>query len=176
GDLPLELTSLVNRRSELAEVKNLLATQRLVTLTGIGGVGKTRLAVRAAAQAMRDFADGVRLVDLADVSEASLLVEVVAAAVGVRDESAAPLTDVLVDFLCPRDTLLVLDNCEQLVQAVAEFAEEMLRACPDLRILVTGREPLNIAGEAVLRISPLTVPEPGREPSLKGMPRFDSVT
>ncbi|MFI1460273.1 protein kinase [Nocardia carnea] len=176
GDLPLELTSLVNRRSELAEVKNLLATQRLVTLTGIGGVGKTRLALRAAAQALRDFDDGVRLVDLADISEAELLVEVVAAAVGVRDEPAAPLIDVLVDFLCPRDVLLVLDNCEQLVQAVAEFTEVILRACPDLRILVTGREPLNIAGETVLRISPLTVPEPGRAPSLKSMPRFDSVT
>lgn len=175
GDLPLELTSLVNRRSELAEVKNLLATQRLVTLTGIGGVGKTRLALRAAAQAMRDFADGVRLVDLADVSDASILVENVAAAVGVRDEAAVPLIDVLVEFLSTRNTLLVLDNCEQLVQAAAEFAEEMLRVCPDLCLLVTGREPLNVAGEAVLRIAPLTVPKPGREPSLKGMPRFDSV-
>ncbi|WP_280436229.1 protein kinase domain-containing protein [Nocardia carnea] len=176
GNLPLELTSMVNRRTESAEVKNLLSTHRLVTLTGIGGVGKTRLALRVATQVARDYPDGVWMVDLADVSDASILVDVVAAAVGVRDESAAPLIDVLVDFLCPRNTLLVLDNCEQLVQAVAELNEQMLRICPELSLLVTSREPLNIAGEAVLRISPLTVPDQGREPSLKGMPRFDAVT
>ncbi|MEU1981704.1 protein kinase [Nocardia sp. NPDC019395] len=176
GNLPLELTSLVNRRTELAEVKNLLSTSRLVTLTGTGGVGKTRLALRAAAQVTRDYADGVWLVDLADVSDAAILVDIVAATVGVRDESTLPLIDVLVQFLCTRDTLLVLDNCEQLVQAVAELNEQMLRICPDLRILVTSREPLNIAGEAVLRVAPLSVPDPGREPSLKGLPRFDAVT
>lgn len=176
GNLPLELTSLVNRRTESAEVKNLLSTHRLVTLTGVGGVGKTRLALRVATQVARDYPDGVWLVDLADVSEASILVDVIAAAVGVRDESAVPLRDVLVEFLCSRNTLLVLDNCEQLVQAVAELNEQMLRVCPDLRVLVTSREPLNIAGEAILRIAPLTVPGQGREPSLKGMPRFDSVT
>ncbi|MFI5718814.1 protein kinase [Nocardia sp. NPDC051750] len=176
GNLPLELTSLVNRRTELTEVKNLLSTSRLVTLTGIGGVGKTRLALRAASQVIRDYADGVWLVDLADVSDSSLLVDIVAATVGVRDESAVPLTDVLLQFLCPRDMLLVLDNCEQVVQAVAELNEVLLQVCPELRVLVTSREPLNIAGEAVLRVAPLSVPDPGREPSLKGMPRFDSVT
>lgn len=176
GNLPLELTSLVNRRTELTEVKNLLSTHRLVTLTGIGGVGKTRLALRAATQVSRDYSDGVWLIELADVTEPSLLVDVIAGAVGVRNESAVPLIDVLLQFLCPRDTLLVLDNCEHLVQAVAELNEEILRLCPELRVLATSREPLNIAGEAVLRVSPLTVPEPGREPSLKGMPRFDAVT
>ncbi|MGI5217979.1 protein kinase domain-containing protein [Nocardia sp. CA-290969] len=175
GNLPLELTSLVNRRTELAEVKNLLATHRLVTLTGLGGVGKTRLALRAATQVSRDYSDGAWMVDLADVSEPGLLVDVVAAVLGVRDESVTPLLDVLVEFLCTRDTLLVLDNCEQLVHAVAELNEEMLRICPDLHLLVTSREPLNIAGEAVLRIAPLTIPAPGREPSLKGMPQFDAV-
>ncbi|MGW1737699.1 protein kinase domain-containing protein [Nocardia sp. NPDC001965] len=176
GNLPLELTSMVNRRTEVAEVKNLLATARMVTLTGTGGVGKTRLALRVASQISRDFADGVWLVDLTDVSDPAILVDVVAAAVGVRDEAGRPLLDVLVEQLCPRETLLVLDNCEQLVDAVAELDEVLLQGCAGLRILATSREPLNIAGEAVLRVAPLTVPDPGREPTLLGLPRFDAVT
>ncbi|MEU4310976.1 protein kinase [Nocardia sp. NPDC024068] len=176
GNLPLELTSLVNRRTEVVEVKNLLSTSRLVTLAGPGGVGKTRLALRAAAQVRRDFADGVWLVDLTDVAEPAILVDVVAAAVGVRGEAARPTIDVLVEHLCPRETLLVLDNCEQLVDPVAELDEALLQGCPGLRILATSREPLNIAGEAVLRVAPLTAPDPDREPSLLGMPRFDAVT
>ncbi|WP_063057700.1 protein kinase domain-containing protein [Nocardia sienata] len=176
GNLPLELTSLVNRRTEVAEVKNLLANARLVTLSGTGGVGKTRLALRVASQVRRDFPGGVWLVDLTDVCDREILVDVVAAAVGIRDESGRPLIDVLVEYLCPRETLLVLDNCEQLVQAVAELDEVLLQGCPGLRILTTSREPLNIAGEAVLRVAPLTVPEPDREPTLLGLPRFDAVT
>ncbi|MGW0183365.1 ATP-binding protein, partial [Nocardia sp. NPDC003345] len=175
GNLPLELTSLVNRRSEVVEIKNLLSTARLVTLAGPGGVGKTRLALRVAAQVRRDFADGVWLVDLTDVTESAILVDVVAAAVGVRGQAARPTIDVLVENLCTRETLLVLDNCEQLVDPVAELDEALLQGCPGLRILATSREPLNIAGEAVLRVAPLTVPDPDREPSLLGMPRFDAV-
>ncbi|MGW5382187.1 protein kinase domain-containing protein [Nocardia sp. NPDC003963] len=176
GNLPLELTSLVNRRTELAELKNLLATSRLVTLTGTGGVGKTRLAVRAATQVARDFADGVWLADLTEVSDPAILVDVVAAAVGIRDEAGRPLIDVLVEHLCPREMLLVLDNCEQLVDPVAELDQVLLQGCAGLRILATSREPLNIAGEAVLRVAPLKVPDPGREPTLLGLPRFDAVT
>ncbi|WP_330256934.1 protein kinase [Nocardia sp. NBC_00565] len=175
GSLPLDLTSFIDRRTELAEVKNLLSSVPVLTLTGIGGVGKTRLALRAAATARRDFADGVWLVELADVSDPSLLVSVVAAALGLRDP-ARPLREVMVEFLATRETLLVLDNCEQLVAAVAELVETWLRACPHLRILATSREPLDIAGEAVLQVSPLTVPDPDREPSLHGLPRYDAVT
>ncbi|WP_063127357.1 protein kinase domain-containing protein [Nocardia fusca] len=176
GNIPLELTSLVNRRTEVLEVKNLLANSRLVTLTGTGGVGKTRLALRVASQVRRDFPDGVWLVDLTDVSDRAILVDVVADAVGLRDETGRPLLDVLVEYLCPRETLLVLDNCEQLVRAVAELDEALLKGCSGLRILATSREPLNIAGEAVLRVTPLMVPDPGRVPTLLGLPRFDAVT
>ncbi|MEU4837737.1 protein kinase [Nocardia testacea] len=176
GNIPLELTSLVNRRAEVMEVKNLLANSRLVTLTGTGGVGKTRLALRVASQVRRDFPDGVWLVDLTDVSDRAILVDVVADAVGLRDETGRPLLDVLVEYLCPHETLLVLDNCEQLVQAVAELDEILLQGCSGLRILATSREPLNIAGESVLRVTPLKVPDPARVPSLLGLPRFDAVT
>ncbi|WP_169814616.1 ATP-binding protein, partial [Nocardia pseudovaccinii] len=175
GGLPVDLTSFVDRRTELVEVRNLLSSVPVVTLTGIGGVGKTRLALRAAATARRDFPEGVWLVELAHVSDPSLLVNVVAAALGLRDP-ARPLPEVVVEFLSTRQMLLVLDNCEQLVAAVAELVESWVRACPHLRILATSREPLNIAGEAVLQVSPLTVPDPDRTPSLHGLPRYDAVT
>lgn len=147
GWTSLELTSFVDRRTELAEATNLLSTSRLVTLTGIGGVGKTRLALRVAAKAQRNFSDGVTLVGLAELLDDSLLAGVVAAALGLRDQSARPSHELLVDFLTPREVLLVLDNCEQVVAAAAKLAEILLRACPRLRILATSREPLGIGGK-----------------------------
>ncbi|WP_281205039.1 protein kinase domain-containing protein [Nocardia shimofusensis] len=176
GALPLELTSFVDRRTEVAEVKNLLTSSRLVTLTGTGGVGKTRLALRAASNMQRDFVDGVWLIELADVSDPSLLVEVAADALGLRDEPTRPLHEIVLEFLSGRKSLVVVDNCEQVVEAAAGLVEAWLRACPDLRILVTTREPLNIPGEAVLRVSPLTVPDVSRQPSLRGLPKYDAVT
>ncbi|MFI6953998.1 protein kinase [Nocardia sp. NPDC050408] len=176
GQLPLELTSFVDRRSEAAEVKNLLSTYRLVTLAGIGGVGKTRLALRAAANARRDFTDGVRIVELADVGDPSLLIDIVAASLGLRDDSARSTQEVLVQFLQSQETLLVLDNCEQVLAAAAQLVETLLMACPNQRILVTSREPLDIAGEAVLRVLPLTVPDPDDEPALRGLSKYDAVT
>lgn len=176
GNLPLELTSFVGRRTELAEVKKLLSTARLVTLAGIGGVGKTRLALRTAAETRRAFADGVWLVELGELRDESLLVDVVAAAFGLRDQSTRPVEDLLVDFVASRRLLLILDNCEQVVDAAAALVEMLLRACPGLHVLATSREILDISGEAVLRVSPLTVPDTEREPSLRGLPRYDAVT
>ena len=175
GNLPAELTGFINRRTELVEVRNLLSTSRLVTLTGIGGVGKTRLALRAAATRESDFAGGAWLAELADVSDPTLLVDVVAAAVGARDEPDAVLLDVLIRRLRSRETLLILDNCEQLVEAAAKLADTLLRSCPDLRILATSREPLNIAGESVVLVAPLTAPAGDEAPPLHRMPRFDAV-
>ncbi|ABG99896.1 protein kinase/ transcriptional regulator, LuxR family protein (plasmid) [Rhodococcus jostii RHA1] len=175
GMLPLEMTSFIGRRHELTESKNLLARSRLVTLTGIGGVGKTRLAMRVASSTQREYADGVRLVELGELRDGSSLVDAVAAAVGVRDHSARPLRDVLIEFLVPRELLLVLDNCEHMVDVAAELAEILLRVCPGLRILATSREPLAIRGEAVLRVPPLAVPDPEGRPSLRGLPKYDAV-
>ncbi|MFC7451155.1 protein kinase domain-containing protein [Rhodococcus daqingensis] len=174
GNLPLELTSFVGRRRELAEAKNSLTSSRLVTLTGIGGVGKTRIALRLATMTERNFKDGVWLAELGELRDESLLVDVVAAALGLRDRTARRLDELIVDYLASRDLLLVLDNCEQLVGAVAELSETLLRTCPRLRILATSREAFGIDGEAVLRVPPMTVPD--REPSLQGMPRYDAVT
>ncbi|MFF3574974.1 protein kinase [Nocardia jiangxiensis] len=176
GSLPLELTSFIGRRRELSEGKEKLSASRLVTLTGIGGVGKTRLALRMAADAKRGFADGVRLVDLADLRDESLLEDVVAAALGIQDQSARPLRDVVVEFLAARQLLLVVDNCEHVVDAVAGLVELLLHSCPGLRVVATSREPLGIAGEAVLRVHPLTVPAPDHPPSLRGMARYDAMS
>ncbi|MBA8961651.1 non-specific serine/threonine protein kinase [Rhodococcus percolatus] len=176
GSLPLELTSFVGRRHELTEAKNLLAGSRLVTLTGIGGVGKTRLAMRVASAVQREYADGVRLVELGELRDGSSLVDAVASAVGVRDHSARPLREVLLEHLAVQEMLLVLDNCEQVVDAVAELAAHLLQVSPRLRMLATSREPLGIGGEAVLRVPPLAVPDPDRKPSLRGLPKYDAVT
>ncbi|MGW4336814.1 protein kinase domain-containing protein [Rhodococcus koreensis] len=176
SSLPLEMTSFVGRRHELTEAKNLLTGSRLVTFTGIGGVGKTRLAMRVAATVQREYDDGVRLVELGELRDESSLIDTVAAAVGLRDHSARPLREVLIEFLAPREVLVVLDNCEHIVDAVAELAETLLRASPRLRILATSREPLAIGGEAVLRVPPLAVPDPELRPSLRGLPKYDAVS
>ncbi|MFG3522052.1 protein kinase [Nocardia nova] len=176
SEMPLELTSFVGRRSELAEVKNRLAMSRLVTLAGTGGVGKTRLGLRAASNARRAFADGVWMVELADVRDPALLIDVVAGVLGLRDDSARPMEQMLVEFLRPRKALLLLDNGEQVVEALARLVERLLVACPNLRILVTSREPLDVAGETVVRVAPLEVPEPGSDPARRGLLKYDAVT
>ncbi|MET8428754.1 protein kinase [Nocardia sp. NPDC004860] len=176
GGLPLELTSFVDRRTEVLEIKNLLSVSRLVTLAGIGGVGKTRLALRAASNARSGFADGVWVIELASVRDPALLVDVVAAGMGLRDDSGRPMQQVLVEFLQAREVLLVLDNGEQVVEALVHLVETLLLASPGLRVLVTSRELLDVAGEAVLWVPPLQVPDPDDELTLRGLPQYDAVT
>ena len=130
GNLPAELTSFVGRRGELAEVKRLLAGSRLVTLTGIGGVGKTRLALRAAAGLRRAFRDGVWLVQLDQLREQALVAQAVAGALGLQDRAGYAPAAALADYLAGRQLLLVLDNCEHLVDAAAKLADLLLRAAP----------------------------------------------
>ncbi|WP_063047437.1 protein kinase domain-containing protein [Nocardia pseudovaccinii] len=176
GNLPLELTSFVDRRIQVAEVKNLLAGSRLVTLTGIGGVGKSRLALRVARKVRRSFADGVWLVGLGDLRDAALLVDVVAAALGLRNQAARPVFEVLMGFLSSRNLLLVLDNCEHMIEAVAELTESLLRTCPEVRILATSREALGVGGESIFAVPPLGIPDPTDKPTLRAAARYDAVT
>ncbi|GAA4486406.1 LuxR family transcriptional regulator [Rhodococcus olei] len=176
GKLPQELTTFVGRRRELTETKRLLSQSRLVTLTGIGGVGKTRLALRTAEDSRRSFADGVWLVELGELGDPDLVADTVATALGLREQPGHSALTLLTDHLAPMSLLLVLDNCEHLVDAVADLAETLLRACPDLRILATSREPLAIGGEAVLRVPSLTVPDSQRPQPLPGLPRYEAIT
>jgi predicted ATPase/DNA-binding CsgD family transcriptional regulator len=156
--LPAELTSFVGRRSELREVKRLLATTRLLTLTGSGGAGKTRLALRAAAEMARGFPDGVWLVQLAPVQDPLLVSEAVFRALGVQDQSARWSVSVLSDYLAGKRMLLVLDNCEHLLDACAVLAGTLLKNCPHLQLLATSRQALGVAGEVRMPVPPMPVP------------------
>jgi predicted ATPase/DNA-binding CsgD family transcriptional regulator len=176
GNLPADVTSFVGRRRELADVKRLLSIARLVTLTGMGGVGKTRLALRAAADAQRGFTDGVWLVELAGLKDPTLVEQTVSAALNIQDESIGGSARELSDLLADRTMLLVLDNCEHLLDASALLANGLLRACPGLRILATSRQPLGISGEHTMSVPPLSVPGPDRGSSLDGMAQYEAVS
>ena len=163
GNLPAELTSFVGRRDEVAEVRRLLAGSRLVTLTGVGGVGKTRLALRAAAELRRAFPGGVWLVRLDQLRDEALVAQAIAGALGLQDRAGFSPEAALADYLAGRQLLLVLDNCEHLVDAVAKLADLLLRAAAGLRVLATSREALIIDGEMVLPVPPLGAPDPGQQ-------------
>src|SRR5687768_9686059 len=154
---PISLTSFVGREEEVAAVRRLLDSARLVTLTGAGGSGKTRLASEIAAQSARNFAGGVVWVELAPLLDAELLVNAVLAALGAEQGARPPIT-ALLDSLRDRETLLVLDNCEHLVDACANLAEALLRECPKLRILATSREALGVGGERAWLVPGLSLP------------------
>ena len=155
----LALSSFVGRRQDVAEVRRLLSTSRLVTLAGPGGVGKTRLALEVANAVRRSFPDGVVLVELDQVSDPALVANAVAVAVGLREQSGRAPLEMLSDYLASRHLLLVLDNSEHVVEAIVELAAALLHSCPELQILATSREWLNIAGEVVFRVAPLGLPE-----------------
>jgi non-specific serine/threonine protein kinase len=158
-NLPRQLTSLVGRDRELAELRRLVTTSPLLTLTGPGGVGKTRLALSMAEAVMPEYADGAWLVEFAALSDPRLVPEAVAATLSVREQPGRALVQTLVERLGPKRLLLVLDNCEHLVDACADLADRLLRACRELRLLCTSREPLGIPGEIRWRVSSLTLPE-----------------
>ena len=174
-NLPYQLTSFIGRQREMVEVKRLLTTTRLLTLTGSGGCGKTRLALQVAADLVETYADGVWLVELAPVSDPALVAQTVAAALGVREQPGRPILATLATHLQPKRLLLVLDNCEHLIHACAELAEDLLKACPELRSLATSREQLAIAGETVWRVPSLPLPDLMRLPPLENLAQYEAV-
>jgi len=173
GNLPAELTSFVGRDAELAAVIRLLESSRLVTLTGVGGVGKTRLALQAAALQPLDAADQAWLVELSALQDAELLENTVASVLGVADQTSVPQLTVLTDYLRPRRLLLILDTCEHLLPACAELVRALLRAAPGLRILATSRQALGVPGETQLTVPPL--PTPGPRAAEEAIARSESV-
>jgi non-specific serine/threonine protein kinase len=158
--LPLQLTSFIGRERELAEVNRLLSESRLVTLTGAGGGGKTRLAIHVASEITDSFDDGVWWVELAGLADETLVPQTIAQTLGVREVPQEPLHETLANFLRTKQLLLALDNCEHVVTACARLIEPLLRACPHLKILATSREPLAIGGETIYQVPPLSLPEP----------------
>lgn len=160
-NLPAPVSSFVGREREKAEVRRLLAGTRLLTLTGPGGCGKTRLALEVASDVVARFDDGVWSIELAALTDPALLSQAVAAALGLRESPNQPVSDTLNAWLNPHRALLILDNCEHLIDACAHFAESLLRAAPHISILATSREPLRIAGETTWLVPSLSLPDPG---------------
>lgn len=175
NNLPIQLASFVGRKREIAEVKSLLSTTRLLTLTGTGGVGKTRLALQVAADLTDEFSDGVWLVELAALSDPVLVAQAVASTLNVHDLGGRPIQVILTDFLQRRQLLLVLDNCEHLLLASAHLADTLLRSCPRVQILATSREGLSIAGELTFTVPPLSVPDPRDALSLNDLVQNEAI-
>ena len=158
GNLPAETASFIGRRRELAEVRKKLTEARLVSLVGPGGVGKTRLAVRIATDLSRGFSGGGWLVELAEIGDPALVSQAVMTALDLRDQAAAEPLALLLGFLRDQELLLVVDNCEHLLEAAAQVVTEVMRAAPGVRVIATSREPLSVAGEYVVPVPPLELP------------------
>ena len=161
NNLPRFASNLVGRERELGELAALVDEHRLVTLTGSGGAGKTRLAVQAAADLLDGSGDGVWLVELGALTDPEIVPAAVAGVLGIREDATRPMGDVLVDVLGDRAVLIVLDNCEHLIDAAAKLADRLIRACPGVELIVTSREPLGIDGEYVYRVPSLPAPDAG---------------
>jgi predicted ATPase/DNA-binding NarL/FixJ family response regulator len=174
NNLPQQLTSFIGREQEIAEVRSLLALTRLLTLTGPGGCGKTRLALQMAASLL-DFPDGVWLVELAALSDPALVVQAVASTLDVWEAPDRAGIEALTTYLRSKRSLLVLDNCEHLIAACAQLTEDLLRACPNLYILATSRESLNIAGETVYLVPSLSLPDPELVQGTDALAHYESV-
>jgi predicted ATPase/class 3 adenylate cyclase len=174
-NLPLQLTSFIGREHEIAEVIRFVASARLVTLTGAGGCGKTRLALQVASELLSGYPGGAWFIDLAPLSDPALVPQAVAAAVGVREQPGHALLETLLDYLRGRTLLLVLDNCEHLVDAAAHLTDTLLARCPDVRLLATSRELLGATGERTLRVPSLTLPAPDQPSSVEGVARCEGV-
>jgi AAA domain len=179
NNLPYQLTSFVGREREIAEVKQLLGTTRLLTLTGTGGCGKTRLALQVASDLLatdgKENPDGVWLVELASLSDPEVVSQGTASALRVRERPGEPIAKTLADHLRTKRLLLVLDNCEHLLDACARLAGTLLLTCPDLKVLATSREPLGILGETRYRVPSLSLPDIQLLPALPSLLEYESI-
>src|SRR5215207_10099807 len=174
-NLPAQRSSFVGREQEVLEVGQALAMTRLLTLTGAGGSGKTRLALEVARDLLEAYPNGVWLVELAPLSEELLVPKAAAEALKVPERPQEPLVDTLADVLRERQLLLVVDNCEHLIEAAAGLVDKLLDSCPRVRILAISREALGVEGEARWLVPPLSVPDPQDTPSSGQLEDYESV-
>lgn len=175
NNLPLQLTSFVGRTSEIAEIEKLRLENRLITLTGAGGCGKTRLALQIGAEVIDDHPDGVWWIDLAPITDPELVAASISRVLAVSEVKSEPIVETLVNYIRGRRLFLVLDNCEHLVEVCAELASRLTRSCPELWILATSREPLGVEGEISFRVPSLAFPRTDPN-SVEDLVRYDSVS
>jgi predicted ATPase/DNA-binding XRE family transcriptional regulator len=174
-NLPTSLTSFIGREKEQAEIEKLVTKNRLVTLTGVGGIGKTRLSLQVASALLNDFPNGTCLVELAPVSDPGLVPQVIATTLGLSEQMGRSPLRILTDFFQRKRALLILDNCEHLIAACAQLCNDLLTHCPNLQILATSREPLNITGETVWQVPTLSVPKPEKLSLTNLLLSFESI-
>jgi predicted ATPase/class 3 adenylate cyclase len=175
NNLPQQVTSFVGRERELADISSQLGNTRLLTLFGAGGIGKTRLSLQVAAEVVDDYPDGIWFVDLAPITDAHLVPQAAASVLSVREEVGRPVVEALVKFVSDRKLLLILDNCEHLLDACAELAARLLQSGPHLRILASSRQPLHVAGETTYHVPSLSVPEPQRTVTTQALAQYEAV-
>jgi non-specific serine/threonine protein kinase len=174
-NLPAQTTSFVGRETEIADVKGLLSLTRVLTLTGSGGSGKTRLSLQAAADLLEDYRDGVWLIELASLADPALVPQTAADALGIREEPGEPVTKTLFGALAENQTLLVLDNCEHLLDATAQLVNAISRGCPNVTILATSREPLRISGESTYRVPSLSLPDMRQIQTAESLAQYEAA-
>ena len=174
-NLPAQMTSFIGREKEREEIKQSLSAHRLVTLTGSGGAGKSRLSQQVGMECVHQFSDGVWLVELAPVTDPALVPQALLSTFNLREDRHRSVLDVLIDYLRTKTLLLVLDNCEHLIEACAQISEALLQACPKLRILASSREALGITGEVTYRVPSLNTPNPENLPPLEQLRKADSI-
>ena len=174
-NLPVQLTSFIGREKEIAEVIRLLEKARLVTLTGAGGTGKTRLAIQVANELLDPYPDGVWMVELAPILDPLLIPRTVAISMGLRDEPHRPVIEMLCDSLREKKLLLILDNCEHLIEACAQMADTLLHVCPHIRILASSREALGVAGETLYLVPSLALPDIQNLPPVESLSQYEAI-
>lgn len=174
-NLPVQLTAFIGREKELTDIKDLLSKTHLLTLIGSGGTGKTRIALQTGAEMIDDFESGVWFVDLAPLLESELLPQTIAEAIGVKEDPKRDLTETLIDYLKDKEILIILDNCEHLIEACSKLSEKLLQSSPKLKIIATSREALRITGEQTLRVSSLSQPNPDKDNTIEKLLKFESV-
>lgn len=175
NNLPFELNSFIGKEKEIDEIKKILSRVRLLTLIGFGGTGKTRLSVHVAYNLIDEFSNGVWFVELAQLSDPSYVLREITASLKIPVDEKRETIDILIDFLREKELLLILDNCEHLINECARVAEVLLQKCPKIKIIVTSRESLHILGETIYQISALSMPDVNKNHSLESLSQYESV-
>jgi predicted ATPase len=175
NNLPTNLSKFIGREKEIAEVKGALSEYRLVTLTGSGGVGKTRLSLQVAAELLDQFPNGTWFVELAPITDPDLIPQVILTAADMQTQQGRSALDSLMDFLREKTSLLVLDNCEHLIEACARLADTLLNAAPNLKILASSREALGVKGEQAWHVPSLSIPDLKHLPAIEGLSQYEAV-